>query len=94
VKAFRQFRDSIRHHAVQIFGKKCTLDAAAFFDAGRFGRLERPIRPRGTGLGLKYGNRRRLPPPSGQSLRGTRRYCLGQPDATPIRGYFTAGHIF
>lgn len=94
VKAFGNFETRVDVTKLEIFGKKCTLDMAVFFDAGRVWSdwNADPVLD-GSGPGLKYGVGGGLRLTQGKAfvVRGD---IAWSPDATPIGGYFTAGHIF
>jgi hypothetical protein len=94
VKTFGNFETRFDITRLEIFGKRCTLDAAVFADVGRVWSdwSADPVLD-GSGLGLKYGLGGGLRLQQGKAfvVRGD---IAWSPDARPIGGYFTAGHIF
>lgn len=94
VKTFGNFETRFDIARLEIFGKRCTLDAAVFADVGRVWSdwSADPVLD-GSGLGLKYGLGGGLRLQQGKAfvVRGD---IAWSPDARPIGGYFTAGHIF
>jgi outer membrane protein assembly factor BamA len=94
VKVFGNFETRVELTKLRLLGKACTLMAAAFFDAGRaWSDWDASRALDGTGLGLKYGVGGGLRLLQGKAfvVRGD---IAWSPDAQPIGGYFTAGHIF
>jgi hypothetical protein len=94
VKAFGNFETRMELTKFNLLGKACTLMGAVFYDFGRvWSDWHADSTLDGTGLGLKYGVGGGLRLLQGKAfvVRGD---IAWSPDATPIGGYFTAGHIF
>jgi hypothetical protein len=94
IKAFGNLEARIKLFSFQLFGKHATLMSATFVDFGRVWS-DWPPDPSldGSGLGIKYGIGGGLRLLQGKAfvVRGD---VAWSPDAQPIGGYFTAGHIF
>jgi len=94
IKAFGNLETRVALASFHLFGKPSSLEAAVFVDGGRVwsGWPPDPALD-GSGLGLKYGVGGGLRLAEGKAfvVRGD---LAWSPDARPIGGYFTAGHIF
>jgi outer membrane protein assembly factor BamA len=94
VKLFGNLETRSRLADFKLFKNDVALGGAVFFDAGRlwsgWGSSEALD---GSGVGLKYGVGLGLRLQQGKAfvVRGD---LAWSPDARPIAGYFTAGHIF
>jgi hypothetical protein len=94
VKLFGNFEVRSKLVSFKLFDNDYTLGSVVFFDAGRLWSDWRPDETLdGSGFGIKYGTGLGVRLQQGKAfvVRGD---VAWSPDARPIAGYFTAGHMF